>query len=126
MVTDALLYRNGILTVQTASSSGHWTEALRGHVFVIVVDDQSRAIWVSKDFRCTTRCSRADLTCTSGGMDTFTENLPEIVGRLAQRLDVYQYEEGGGGDHYRRNLINGIHNLQDVAQELKDAIRNLS
>ncbi|MFI8994372.1 hypothetical protein [Streptomyces sp. NPDC053542] len=124
MVTDARLYRNGFLVARIDSTSGHPTEALRPHVLIAVVDNAGRAIWVSPEFVGTTRCARYDVSCASRGVDTKTASFPEIVGKLARRLDIYQSEEGLGG--YRENIIRGIKNLRDIGQELKDAIDSLS
>jgi hypothetical protein len=57
MSINATLSLNGLLTIVTQSKSRHRSEALRGHVVVVVYDSIGNAIWISEDHKCTTRCS---------------------------------------------------------------------
>ncbi len=120
MHTKAILYTNGVLSIETFSQSGHNTEALRGHVLIICVDTAGRAIWVSQDYRCTTRCAKWDLTCASAGTDSFLEYFPEVVGRHTASLGIVQSEEGLG--NFRNVVINGLKTAGDIAAELKEQI----
>ncbi len=120
METTATLYRNGQLVIDTFTRNDNWTGALRGRVLVLVVDDRGRAIWVSRDWQCTTRCSIWDPSCASYGRQTFTEKFPDAVGQHAAKLDIYQADTASFTD-LRNQLITVVKGAQDVAQAIKDA-----
>ena len=90
MQTWATLYRDGRLQLSTFTQNDNWWAGLRGRVLVVCVDAGGRAIWVSQEFRCATRCSVPDFSCASYGTSWFTENFPAEVGQYTIRLDVYQ------------------------------------
>lgn len=124
MKTNATLYRDGRLQVSTFTQNDNWTGGLRGRVLVVCVDAAGRAIWVSRDFVCTTRCSVPDFSCASYGTDLFAEAFPEVVGRYTHRLDIYQAETPSF-TNLRDSTIRAIRDLRDVAKELKDAINSV-
>jgi hypothetical protein len=121
MQTKATLHRNGLLITETFSKSFHPSEGLRGHVLVVVLDGAGRAIWVSQDHKCTTRCSRLDFACASSGTDAFTEQFPEVVGQFAAGLDIVHSDEGLGD--FRNKTIQAIKTTEEIAQEIKQ-VRN--
>ncbi len=122
MKTDATLYRDGRLIIKTFTKNDNWTGGLRGRVLVVGYDVAGRAILVSQDHACTTRCSVPDLSCASYGTDLFSEAFPKVFGRYTTRLDIYQAETRSFVD-LRAATINAIRALGDIAQELKDAIK---
>jgi hypothetical protein len=123
MVTRATLYRNGLLNVNTFSESYHPTEGLTGRVLIICVDDDARAIWVSEEFRCTTRGGRLDFTTPSKGTNNFVQNLPEPVGRYTSTLDIYH--STGPLTDWRARVIQAIKNTADIAREVKNVYDEL-
>lgn len=90
MSTNATLFRDGLTVVETYTKNKSWNRGLRGHVFVIMVDSQGRAVWATKEFKCTTRCSRTDPSCPSRGDDTFRVNIPEKIAAVVTSLDIVQ------------------------------------
>jgi hypothetical protein len=90
MRTWGYLYRSGKLQLNTFTRNDNWWAGLRGRVLVEYVDAAGRAIWVSQIFECPTRCSVPDFSCASYGTTWLTEDVPQEVGQLTIRLDVYQ------------------------------------
>jgi hypothetical protein len=121
METKATLYRNGHLVVNTYTRNDNWTGGLRGKVLVVAIDGQGRAIWISQEFRCATRCSVPDMSCASQGRETFVENFPAKVGEMAQRLHIYQADTPSYVD-LRSELVEGIRRTISVITELKDLV----
>ena len=119
METKATLYRNGHLVVNTYTRNDNWTGGLRGKVLVVAIDGQGRAIWISQELRCATRCSVPDVTCASQGRETFVENFPPKVGEMAHRLHIYQADTPSYVD-LRANLVDGIRRTISVITELKE------
>ncbi len=120
MSTEAILYRNGLLNVNTFSQSTHPTEGLRGRVLVVCVDAHGRAIWVSQEFACQTCGGTLDFFTPSRRRDNFSQAFPEAVGIHTQSLDIY-HSSGPLGDS-RAALISAIKTARDIAQEIKDII----
>jgi hypothetical protein len=123
MSTDAVLYKNGLLNIETSSQSKHPTEGLRGHVLVICVDDASKAIWVSKDYKCTTRGGRLDPFCASAGTNAWQEQFPEAVGQHTTSLNIVHSEEGLG--NVRNNILQAIKTYTEISQEIATEIKKL-
>ncbi|MCT7955160.1 hypothetical protein [Laspinema palackyanum] len=121
MSTTATLYKNGLLSIETFSRSQHRSEGLRGYVLVICMDSAGRAIWISKSYRCTTRCSKFDFTCASAGTDAWQEKLPDEVGKYTTGLDIVQSDEGLGD--FRNKVIQGIKTTKEIVDELKPIIQ---
>jgi len=96
MSTKATLATNGLLTIETYSKSSAKTEALRGHVAIVVYDANGNAIWVSEDHGCTTRCGTWDPSCASSGTNSRFVQFPQQVGQLAASLDIVHDDEGFG------------------------------
>lgn len=119
METKATLYRNGHLAVSTYTRNDNWTGGLRGKVLVVAIDGQGRAIWISRELRCATRCSVPDVSCASQGRETFVENFPAKVGEMTHRLDIYQADTPSYVD-LRSRLVDGIRQTLSVITELKD------
>lgn len=120
MDSDATLYRNGLFTVQTTATSEHWTRGLRGHsLFVVMVDEKGRAVWVSQLFRPPTIGGRTDPSTSSIRKDTFTENIPEVAAQATRSMDIFQ--SGGSLMNARADWIKRIKEMKDVAEELKRA-----
>jgi hypothetical protein len=119
--TDATLYRDGRLVVNTYTQNDNWAAGLRGHVFLIGYDVGGRAILVSQDHVCTTRCSVPDLSCASRGTNLFTEAFPAPFGQYTMNLDIY-HSDGASFANLRETTLQTIRGLSDIAQELKDAI----
>lgn len=119
MNTQTTLYRDGRLFVSCYTKNDNWTGALRGKILVVPVDAAGRSLWVSSEFRCTTRCSVPDFSCASYGKDTFFEQFPAAVGQHATRLDIYQADTPSFVD-LRNKLIDFVKSLGDVAQAVKD------
>jgi hypothetical protein len=124
METKATLYRNGQLVVDTFTRNDNWTSGLRGKVLVVAIDAQGRAIWISKELRCATRCSVPDVSCASQGRQTFTESFPAEVGEMTHRLDIYQADTPFYVD-LRASLIGGIRDTIAVITELKGLVNVL-
>ena len=117
MSTRTTLATNGLLTIETYSKSRVRTEALRGHVAVVVYDANGNAIWVSEDHGCTTRCGTWDPTCASSGTNSWFEQFPEIVGQLASSLDIVHADEGLG--NMVGNTRRAIKESAAIASEIK-------
>lgn len=117
METKATLYRNGHLMVDTHTRNDNWTGGLRGKVLVVAVDGQGRSIWVSKEFRCATRCSVPDVSCASQGRETFSDNFPAPVGEMTHRLNIYQADTPSYVN-LRESLISAIKDTIAVINEL--------
>jgi hypothetical protein len=120
MSTKATLANNGLLTIETFSKSRVKTEALRGHVAIVVYDAQGNAIWVSEDHKCTTRCGTWDPSCASSGTDSWFEKFPEIVGQLATSLDIVHDDEGLG------NMVNNTRKLIKESTVIASEIKALA
>ncbi len=80
ITTDITLYRDGTLVCDVFTRNNNWFGCLRGHVLVVVYDEDRRAIWVSQEMVCATRCSIPDPSCASWGRETFTQKAPQAVG----------------------------------------------
>ena len=121
METTAVLYRDGRLLVDSYQKNDNWTGALRGRILVVCVDEGGRSHWISDVINCPTRCAIPDFSCASYGRSTFTQTFPEPVGRLTQRLDIYQADNANYVD-LRAQIIGIIKSLQDIAQEIKNLL----
>lgn len=117
METTATLFRNGLLVMETLSECNHWCEGLRGRVFAICIDTQGRAIWVTKEYKCTTRGSIFDPTCPSQGKDVFQENIPEIIAQQTNALDIVQ--DDGPLTNWREQLKRQIKDTREVLDEVR-------
>ena len=117
MSTKATLATNGLLTIETYSKSRAKTEALRGHVAIVVYDANGNAIWVSEDHGCTTRCGTWDPSCASSGTNSWFEQFPEQVGQLAASLDIVHDDEGLG--NMVGNTRRAIKESTAIAGEIK-------
>jgi hypothetical protein len=121
MTTDATLYRNGRIVVDTFCQNGNWTSGLRGKVLVVAVDGRGRAIWVSDVIQCPTCCSVPDFSCSSNRRTNVLEEWPEVVAEYTTRLDIYQADDPNYVD-LRQKFIDGIKALGDIADALKQQI----
>jgi hypothetical protein len=124
MTTKAKLYRDGRLVADIFTDCYHPTEGLRGRVLVVVLDNRSRAIWVSQEYQCTTRGGVLDPTTPSKGRDFKQEKFPDAVGRHAHALDIYQ-SNGPLGDA-RQSLLDTIKTATEIYDDLKDKIATLA
>jgi len=97
---------------------------MRCHTLVVVQDAAGRAIWVSNDFQDPTRCSLFDPSCASDGVTTYTQQLPEPVGRFATSMDVLVADEASFVD-LRQRFIDVIKATAEIAQEIKDVYDQL-
>jgi len=122
--TNAILYRNGFLSVESTNRNRNPWGGLRCHTLVVVQDGAGRAIWVSDDFEDPTRCSLFDPSCASDGVTTHTQQFPEPVGRLATSMDVLVADEASFVD-LRKALIEAIKATAEIAQEIKDVYDQL-
>jgi len=127
MSTDATLYRDGRLIATTYTKNDNWWAGLRGRILIVAVDTAGRAIWVSPDFQCTTRCAVPDMSCASYGTDLFSDSFPEAFGRYASYMDIYQAEIPSFSDLRQRTIdgIKALKDIVDVAADLKKAITDL-
>ena len=117
MSTKATLATNGLLTIETYSKSSAKTEGLRGHVAIVAYDANGNAIWVSKEYDCTTRCGTWDPSCASSGTNSWFEEFPEIVGQLSTHLDIVHDDEGLG--NMVENTRRAIKESTAIAGEIK-------
>jgi hypothetical protein len=117
--TNAILYRNGLLTVESTNRNRNPWGGLRCHTLVVVQDAAGRAIWVSNEFVDPTRCSLFDPSCASDGVTTHTQQLPEPVGRYALSMDILVSDEASFVD-LREQFIRVIKATADIVQEIKD------
>lgn len=117
MSTKATLATNGLLTIETYSKSSVKTEALRGHVAIVVYDANGNAIWVSEDHGCTTRRGTWDPSCGSSGTNSRFVQFPEQVGQLAASLDIVHDGEGLG--NMVGNTRRAIKESTAIAGEIK-------
>ena len=124
MTTDATLYRDGTLVCSIYTENNNWTGGLRGHVLVVIYDDARRAIWVSQDHTCITRCSVPDFSCASRGRETSYEKYPDVVGKYADGLDIHQ-SDGASFVDLRSRIIDGIKETADIVQDIKDVLNQL-
>jgi hypothetical protein len=125
MTTDATLYRNGSLVCDVYTKNDNWDSGLRGRILVIPYDEGRRAIWISQILSCTTRCSVPDFSCASSGRETLTEQFPDVVGKYAEGMDIYQADAASFVD-LRNRIIEGIKAAADIAQEIKDQLDKLA
>ncbi|WP_155523998.1 hypothetical protein [Nodosilinea nodulosa] len=123
METSATLYRNGFMVIETLTDCNNWTEGLKGRVFVVCIDSLGRAIWVTKEYKCTTRGSKFDVTCPRKGKDNFQETVPEVVAQMTSSLDIVQ--DDGPINNWREQLRRQMNDLVDVEQGLKQAYNSL-
>jgi hypothetical protein len=124
MRTWAYLYPNGVLVVDSYQKNDNWTGGLRGRILVICVDRGGNAHWISQVIYCPTRCSVPDPSCASYGRSNFQQSLPEPVGRLTGRLDVYQADDANFVD-LRARIIDGIKATGQIADEIKKLLGSL-
>jgi hypothetical protein len=117
MSTNVTLATNGLLTIETYSKSSAKTEALRGHVAVVVYDVNGNAIWVSEAHGCTTRCGKWDPSCASSGTNSWFEQFPELVGQVAVSLDIVHDDDGLG--NMVGNTRRAIKESTAIAAEIK-------
>jgi hypothetical protein len=128
MQTKATLNVNGLLTVESTT----WNEvfagfALRGRVLVVVEDAHNRAIWVSEEFACTTRCPFVEL-CDKSGKEVFQQQFPDhpqlgpIVGKYAAKLAIYQ-SNGTSDLTFRDRWVGAIKDATDIAGPLIELAR---
>lgn len=124
MDSQLTLYRNGGLVADVESHSDNWIGGMRGELFGVIVDGAARAIWATDRFTCTTRGSFWD-PFPSHGRDNFFQQLPEPVGRFAERIDIYQMDVLPGRDlkSVRDNFIQIVKGAGDIAAEIK-AVRD--
>ena len=122
--TKAVLYRNGLLSVESANRNRNPSGGLRCHTLVIVQDAAGRAIWVSNEFIDPTRCSLFDFSCASDGTTVHTQQLPEPVGRYATTMDVLVSDAASFVD-LRAQFIAVIKATGEIVQEIKDVYDQL-
>jgi hypothetical protein len=120
--TNATLYRNGLLTVE--SSNRNPTGGMRCRTLVVVQDAAGRAIWVSEEFQDPTRCSLFDPSCASDGMTSHVQQLPEPVGRFAQSMDVLVRDQASFVV-LREAMMRAIKAAGDIAAEVKAVLDQL-
>ncbi len=125
MKTDATLFRDGTLVCSTFTRNNNWIGGLHGHVLIVISDAAHRAIWVSQDHACITRCSIPDVSCASWGQEVYTEKFPDAVGTYAQGLDIYQGDGAGFAD-LRAQTIKVIKAAEDIADEIKKLLGRLT
>jgi hypothetical protein len=123
MHTKASLASNALLTIETFSKSREKFQALRGHVIVVCYDVAGRAIWLSQDYQCTTRCGTWD-ACASSGTDVWIEDFPDQVGNYTTHLDIVHSDEGLGDA--RKTFITAINQSAEIAEEIKKIRDKLS
>ncbi|GGI04815.1 hypothetical protein [Egicoccus halophilus] len=121
METNATLYRDGRLVVDSFTRNDNWTGALRGRTLAVIVDAQDRAIMVSNVFADPTRCSVADLSCASYGRQIHQQLFPLAIGQHAERVDLYTGDNVNFSD-LRQRTIDVIRASRDIAKEVRDAV----
>lgn len=119
MASNATLYRNGKLVVETSSRSQHITEGLKGRVFVVCVDGNGNAIWVSQVFTCKQCGSTSDGLTPSQRTESFLAEFPEVIGRHTSSLDIFH--DSGDVKDARDRWVENIKKGTDVAKEIRDA-----
>jgi len=117
--TNAVLYRNGLLTVESTNRNRNPWGGLRCHTLVVVQDSAGRAIWVSDDLVDPTRCSLFDVSCASDGTTTHQQQFPEPVGRYATSMDVL-VADGASFVDLRQQFITVIKATAEIVKEIKD------
>jgi hypothetical protein len=122
--SNAILYRNGLLTLESTNRNRNPAGGMRCHTLVVVQDAAGRAIWVSNDFEDPTRCSLFDWSCASDGVTTHTQQFPEPVGRFALSMDILVQDEASFVD-LRDQFIRVIKATAEIAQEIKDVYDQL-
>jgi hypothetical protein len=90
---------------------------MRPKQFVVVLDNQGRAIWVSKVFANQTLCGLLDPSCPSWRRDIFTQVFPERVAHHAADLQIYQ-SESPEFTNFRENIKTAITVAKDIAPEV--------
>lgn len=121
--THVTLYGNGLIVTESETASRHPTEGLRAELFVILVDSNGNAIWVTKAYKCTTRGSRYDAFTPSRGSDAFSENIPEEIAECTSSLDVVHYDDSIAD--LRSKTIEALKKGTEVGQAVKEAWKNL-
>jgi hypothetical protein len=122
--TNAILYRNGLLTLESKNRNRNPWGGMRCRTLVVVQDAAGRAIWVSSEFADPTRCSLFDPSCASDGTTNHTQQFPEPVGRFALSMDLLVGEEASFVD-LRNQFIRIIKATADIVQEIKDVYDQL-
>jgi hypothetical protein len=122
--SNATLYRNGLLTLESTNRNRNPWGGLRCHTLIVVQDSAGRAIWVSNEFVDPTRCSLFDPSCASDGVTTHTQQFPEPVGRYALSMDILVADEASFVD-LRQKLIDAIKATEEIVQEIKDLLGQL-
>jgi hypothetical protein len=124
LTTNATLYRNGLLMVDSFGQNSNWVGGLRPRTMVVAVDDQGRAIWVSNIFASQTLCAVPDFSCASSRRETFSQQLPDAVGHYAADLQIYDGDAANYVD-LRNRIIDGIKATGDIAAEIKAVLGQL-
>jgi hypothetical protein len=117
MSTEAKLFRDGTLAVDTKAECGAWVSGLRGRVLVMAIDSQARVIWVSKELQCQTACSIFDPSCPSITKTHFDEKWPSLIGELAVRLDIFQ-ADNVNYDQFRKSIRESLEFIKEIAPVL--------
>jgi len=124
LTTNATLYRNGLLMLDSYGQNTNWVGGLRPRTMVVAVDDQGRAIWVSNIFASQTLCAVPDWSCASSRREMFSQQLPDAVGHYAADLQIYDGDAANFVD-LRNRIIDGIKAAGDIAAEVKAVLGQL-
>jgi hypothetical protein len=125
METRATLYRNGLFNAQVKTENGNLFGGLRGRALVVCIDSIGRAIWVSPELVCTTRCALTDPSCASYMTEAFSDTFPVAVAENTVRMDIIQ-SDTPSFRNLRDSLIDAIRQVADVVQAVKDAWNQLT
>ena len=119
--TTATLYRSGQLVIESYTRSGHPTEGLHARLFLVCMDAQGHAIWVTNRDKCTTRGGTLDWTTESAGTNTFQHQVPPMVAALVTRIDIYQSTQDLGDTvaQWKHNIATAVKFYNELPPEVK-------
>jgi hypothetical protein len=124
----ATMYRNGLLVVDTELHNDAWFFGFKAEGFVVPVDNEGRAIWVSQLFQPATICGVTDPECASNLTHNYAEHLPAEVGAEVQGLDIYlaNVPQFGDMDLMRQQVIDAIKAAGEIAGAIMGIIATLA
>src|SRR4051794_35255204 len=125
LTTNATMYRNGLLMVDSYGQNSTWFGALRPRTLAVVVDNRGGAIWFSQIFASQTLCGVMDPSCASNRRETFSQQMPDAVGHYAADVQIYDGDAANFVD-LRNSFIDAIKAAGDIAVEIKAVLSQLT
>jgi hypothetical protein len=127
--TQAMMYSNGYLAVNSYTKNTQWTHGQRTRIVILCVNALGEVHWVSSVFACLAYCGKADPTCPSEGRNTFINKFDEPVGRLTEQLHIYHFEDVDPTpfrDQWVRNIRDAAAFGTAISEEIKPLLEKLT